>query len=188
MYMLDSRNVCCPWVYRLFRKTALQGVTFLVENNLMHMPTLIYLAIDCGNIEILQYLYEKGGRSRYAYMNLCIQAAQTGNLAILQLYLTEEDVQLDLDKLHEVWNKIGKKEGILQILEWVYSNSQVTDSMTERVLGEAAGKGHTEAVQYLLHNHVRMITENSVCFANAVLQGHLDIFDILCNHLDKKAK
>lgn len=189
-YLLDRRNVSCSWVFRLCEKTDLQDVTFLVEKNLIHVPTVVYLALTSGNLELLQYLYEKGGRSRYDYINMSIRAAQTGNIAILQLYLTEEDVQLELDKLHDVYEGDAvdfacKKEGILQIIKWVYSNfaETLTESMTERLLNEASCKGHIEAVQYLLQNHVRKLTEDSACLVNAVLQGHLDIYDLLSKYL-----
>ena len=183
-YLLDDRNVGCSWVFRLCEKTDLQDVTFLVENNLVRVPTLVYLAITHSNFELLQYLYKQGGRSRYHYINMSIQAAQTGNIAILQLYLTEEDVQLELEKLHDVYKGYAcKKEGILQIVKWVYNNFQITESMTERLLNRASGKGHIEAVQYLLQNHVRKLTEDSACLVNAVLQGHLDIYDLLCKYL-----
>ncbi len=184
-YLLDDRNVSCSWVFRLCEKTDLQDFTFLVENNLVHVPTLVYLAITHSNLELLQYLYKQGGRSRYHYINMSVTAARTGNIGILQLYLSEEDVQLEVDKLHEIYEGyFACKKGILQVIEFVYNNFHIAHSVTERLLGEASCKGDIEGVQYLLQNHVRELTEESLCFANAVLQGHLDIYDLLCKYLD----
>lgn len=187
---LDECDKGTHCIQRLCREDNLEDLSFLVENKLISsLPGVMYFAVVYGAIKLLHYLYQQGASCNLFYRNMSARAAATGNFALVQLYLTKEAVAFPPSSLIEVYEDYSadKKEGILQIVKWAYATIEINDSITEALLKEASRKGHTEAVGYLLNNHMRRITlrEDSECLVNAITNEHLDIYDLLCQHLDQ---
>lgn len=127
-YFLDDSDKGNHCIQRLCRQDNLADLSFLVENKLiLNLPGVVYFAIVYGALRLLHYLYEQGARSNLVYSNMSARAAETGNFALLQLYLSTEAVAFLPINLTEIYSEyaVYKKEGILQIIEWVYATNEV---------------------------------------------------------------
>jgi hypothetical protein len=107
------------------------GVSFTVET--------AYIAAAAGHRYVIEYLHSEGCPFDD---KVSILAAAGGHVHVLQL-LRELECAWDSEQLC----RLAAAKGLLPVLQWAKQQGAV---FTERIMAQAAGRGHAEVCSYLL--------------------------------------
>lgn len=125
--------------------------------------TCFRTAVITGNLEVIKWLEEQGGR--WSYREMCEVAARYGHLEVLKWIVS----QMDSSRWIGFAGSSAAEGGHIHILEWLYQQKYKPDYSE---CTSAAKNGHLNVIKWLRE---RGRNWSNLTWDEAAKHGHLDI-------------